>query len=392
MRIVIVSKALVTGAYQRKAEEIARRGVDLTVLVPPFWQDSRGRQEVERVHTAGYTLHVAPIRFNGSFHLHYYPTLSQELARIRPDVLHMDEEPYNLATWLALRAAERLGIPSLFFTWQNIFRPYPLPFRRFEQDNYRRAALALAGSEDAAAVLRRKGCAAPIAVLPQFGVDPEIFSPGPIPATLGDPAQTGEPLRIGYAGGLLPEKGVDLLLAACAGLQGEWQLDLAGGGDEQDALLRLARKLGVAGRVRLAGRLPSAEMPAFYRQLDVLAVPSRTTPAWKEQFGRVLIEAMACAVPVIGSDSGEIPRVLGDAGLVFPEGDVDSLRSRLQWLHDDPAERARLSQAGRTRVLQRYTMARIAEETVARYKEILDFRLPEPPSPWAGDDRHARSA
>ncbi len=381
MRAVMVSKALVTGAYQRKAEEIARLGVELTVLVPPFWQDRRGRQALERAHTAGYTLLAAPMRFNGNFHLHYYPTLGRELARLRPDVLHMDEEPYNLATWLALRHAARLGIPAIFFTWQNILRAYPLPFRRFEQDNYRRAALALAGSEDAAAVLRRKGCAAPIAVLPQFGVDPAIFAPaasdeaGRSAAQPSAPARIDplriDPFRIGYAGGLLPEKGVDLLLRACAGLRGEWQLELAGSGSEEEALLRLARELGVAARVRRVGRLSSAQMPAFYRELDTLAVPSRTTPAWKEQFGRVLIEAMACAVPVIGSDSGEIPHVLGEAGLVFAEGDVEGLRGRLQRLHDSPAERTRLGQAGRAHVLAHYTMARIAEETVRQYARVM---------------------
>jgi len=373
MRVLMVSKALVTGAYQRKAEEIARRGVELTVLIPPDWGDRRGRQQAERAHTAGYTLRVAPVRLNGSFHLHFYPALGRELDRIRPDVLHMDEEPYNLATWLALRAAQRRGIPSIFFTWQNICRTYPQPFRRFEQDNYRRAALALAGSEDAAEVLRRKGCAAPIAVLPQFGVDPEIFAPEPS-AAVNAPASPA-PFRIGYAGGLLPEKGVDLLLRACAGLRGDWRLHLAGGGDEQDTLQHLAAELGVAGRVTWAGRLSSAQMPGFYRRLDALAVPSRTTPAWKEQFGRVLIEAMACAVPVIGSDSGEIPRVIGEAGLVFPEGDAEALRAHLQRLHDDPAERVRLAQAGRARVLERYTMARIAAETVALYKEIAGSRL-----------------
>jgi glycosyltransferase involved in cell wall biosynthesis len=365
MRVVMVSKALVTGAYQRKAEEIARLGVDLTALVPPVWGDRRGRQRLERAHTQGYTLRESPVRFGGNFHLHYYPALGRELARLRPDLLHMDEEPYNLATWLGMRAAQRLGIPALFFTWQNICRPYPPPFRRFEQDNYRRAAHAIAGSEGAAAVLRAKGCAAPITVLPQFGVDPALFSPAP------DAHPPGARFRIGYAGGLLPEKGVDLLLRACAGLQGEWRLHLAGGGGEEAALRRLARDLGVAERVHFAGRLSSTQMPDFYGQLDALALPSRTTPAWKEQFGRVLIEAMACAVPVVGSDSGEIPHVIGDAGLLFPKDDVDALCAQLQRLADDAALRARLGEMGRQRVLERYTMARIAEETVAVYARVL---------------------
>lgn len=360
----MVSKALVVGAYQRKAEEIAKLGVELTVLVPPQWGDRRGRQTLERVHTDGYTLRESPVRFGGNFHLHSYPRLAGELARIRPDVLHMDEEPYNLATWLGLRAARRLGIPSLFFTWQNIQRSYPLPFRRFEQDSYRWAAHALAGSEGAAHVLRAKGCATPITVLPQFGVDPEMFSPAQ-----GLRAEDA-PFTVGYAGGLLPEKGGGDLLRACAGLAGDWRLLLAGEGSAGAALRGLARELAVADRVEFAGRLPSTHMPDFYRRLDAFVLPSRTTPAWKEQFGRVLIEAMACAVPVVGSDSGEIPHVMGEAGLVFPEGDRDALRVHLQRLVDDAALRARLGDAGRARVLERYTMARVAAQTVALYRQL----------------------
>ena len=80
---------------------------------------------------------------------------------------------------MRLRAAARLGIPSLFFTWQNLTRSYPWPFRHFEQANYARAACAIAGNPTAVRVLREKGYAGPVAVIPQFGVDPEIFSPAP---------------------------------------------------------------------------------------------------------------------------------------------------------------------------------------------------------------------
>ena len=143
MRVVMVSKALVVGAYQRKAEELARLGVDLTVLIPPAWNDRRGRQAAERAHTAGYSLRVIPLRLNGSYHLHHYPTLRAELAALRPDVLHMDEEPYNLATFWALRDAAQLGSASVFFTWQNLYRRYPPPFAQMERANYRHAAAAI---------------------------------------------------------------------------------------------------------------------------------------------------------------------------------------------------------------------------------------------------------
>jgi glycosyltransferase involved in cell wall biosynthesis len=364
MRVLMVSKALVVGAYQRKAEEIASLGIDLVVLTPPSWRDRRGEQTMHAVHNSGYTLRTIPLRFNGSFHLHYYPTLAAELRRTTPDLLHMDEEPYNLATWLALRAARRKHVPSLFFTWQNLYKRYPPPFAYFERANYAAANAAIAGNREAADILRRKGCTGEIALIPQFGVDPAIFSPMNIFAT------DAHSLHIGYAGGLLPEKGLDDLLHACAVLRGDWRLSLAGEGSELAALQALAAALGISSHIHFVGRLESTAMPAFYRSLDVFVLPSRTTPSWKEQFGRVLIEAMACERAVVGSDSGEIPHVIDAAGLIFHEGDRTALTAHLQRLLDEPALRRRLGAAARQRVLERFTMAQIAAQTVALYQRL----------------------
>ena len=117
---------------------------------------------------------------------------------------------------------------------------------------------------------------------------------------------------------------------------------MAGGGPQQADLERLAVQLDLGQHVVFLGRVGSTDMPAFFASIDVLVVPSRTMPTWKEQFGRVLVEAMACQTPVIGSDSGEIPHVIGDAGLVFPEGDAQALASHLLRLAGDsgPARRS----------------------------------------------------
>lgn len=364
LRVVMVSKALVTGAYQRKAEEIARLGVELTVFTPPYWRDRRGTQPLEAAHTQGYELRTLPTRRIGDYHLHFYPTLGSALERIRPHVLHMDEEPYNLATWLALRSARRQGIAATFFTWQNLERHYPFPFRRFEQENYRRAPLVIAGSHDAASVLRAKGYAGEVAMIPQFGVDPDIFMPASSVPSDGV-------LRIGYAGALLPEKGVDLLLRACATLTCDWKLILAGEGEAESALREQSASLDIAERVEFRGRVASASMPALYHQMDVLVLPSRTLPNWKEQFGRVLVEAMASGVVPVCSDSGEMAQVVGEAGLVFAEEDWRGIAAHLQRLAESPELRCRLAEVGRARVLERYTMAAIARETVDVYERLV---------------------
>lgn len=364
LRVLMISKACVVGAYQRKLEEIAcYPDINLTVIVPPAWKDVRGMLRLERAHTQGYRLLVEPVRFNGNFHLHYYPTLGQRMAEVSPDIVHIDEEPYNLAAYHTLRIARRRGAKSLFFSWQNIERRYPAPFAQIERWVLDHAEAGIAGTRETADVWRRKGYRGPLAVIPQFGVDPEIFSPDPQP-------RQRDRFVIGYAGRLVAEKGLDLLIRAALGLPGRWLIRLAGDGPERQRLASLAGILNIGGSVEFIGPLASTAMPDFYRGLDALVLPTRTRPGWKEQFGRMLIEGMACGVPVIGARSGAVPEVIGDAGLTFPENDSDALRACLISLIEHPRLRAQLVEAGRRRALERFTQARIAAQTVDVYRAL----------------------
>src|SRR3981081_882467 len=129
MRILIASKILVVASYRRKLGEIA---------APPHGQSPVGRPPppvpepgggpVAREPLTGpqaYDLRVEPIRFNGSYHFFYWPGLGRVLREVRPDLVHLDEEPYNLATAHGTWLAARYGARSLFFTWQNLLRRYP---------------------------------------------------------------------------------------------------------------------------------------------------------------------------------------------------------------------------------------------------------------------------
>ena len=376
MRVTMLSKAVVLGSYQRKLEELARLpDIDLTVLAPPSWRDSRGEARLERIYTEGYQLIEIPIALNGHFHSHFYPGLGKALAAASPDLIHADEEPYNAACWQALRWAASHQCPSIFFTWQNLSRRYPPPFSWIEQYNYRHAAHAIAGNREAKQVLRAKGYAGTISVVPQFGVDAELFDSQSVQPLIARPPQAQ--LVVGYAGGLVPEKGIDTLLRAIAiGSQPEktaanWHVVLAGAGPQQQALQTLSQRLGIAEALSFVGRIASIQMPAFYNSIDVLVLPSRTTQHWKEQFGRVLIEAMACRRPVVGSNSGEIPNVIGDAGYVFPEGNQEALAVLLQRLAQTPALRADLGQRGRRRVLEHYTQEKVALATYRVYRSVV---------------------
>jgi glycosyltransferase involved in cell wall biosynthesis len=367
LRVLIVSKACIVGIYQRKLEEMVLHAPDLslTVIVPPFWQGVGGKTMLERSHTQGYRLEVQPVAFNGAFHTHFYPRLRETIARERPDLIHIDEEPYNFATYHANRLAQRYGSRSLWFSWQNLQRTYPPPFSWMEGYNLRHTDHGLVGSHTAAEVWRSKGYRGPLTVIPQFGVDPESFQPP------GD-REAHASVHFAYVGRLVSEKGVDLFLQALSRLKGPWRATLLGSGPAEPALRDQTAALGLADRVTFVPWLLSAEMPAFYQKIDVLVLPSRSRPNWTEQFGRVLIEAMACEVAVVGAQSGEIPHVIGDAGLTFPEDDVEALIKILDKLIDAPELRETLGQRGRSRVLQQFTQTHVAQATLDVYRQVCD--------------------
>jgi glycosyltransferase involved in cell wall biosynthesis len=143
-----------------------------------------------------------------------------------------------------------------------------------------------------------------------------------------------------------------------------------GDGPEEDALVRLAETLGVRDRVTFLGYIDHAEMPAYLATLDALVLPSETQPDWKEQFGRVIIEALACGTPVVGSDSGAIPGLIHDTdgGLVFPEQDDEALADRLRALVDNPERRRTLARRGREVVLEKYSHSALA----GRFASTID--------------------
>ncbi len=366
LRVLMLSKACIVGTYQRKLEAIAQQGVELVVLVPPAWVDERGTTPLERVHTEGYNLETLPIAFNGNFHLHYYRGLGERIRRFRPDIVHIDEEPYNLATWQTLYHARQAGAKSLFFSWQNITRRYPPPFSWGERWVLEHIDYALVGTNSAAIIWREKGYQGPLAVIPQFGVDLETFKPAASP-----PPE--RPFTIGYFGRLVEEKGVQHLLEAMAQLEpGSWRLRIVGSGPFQSELEAIIARYGITDYVQIDPLVPSTEMPALYQQLDTFVLPSLTRPNWKEQFGRVLIEALASGVPVVGSDSGAIPSVIGDVGWVFPEGDVGVLAFFLKELQANPGLRTVLGEKSRAYVQANFTHQQIATQTVAVYREMVE--------------------
>jgi glycosyltransferase involved in cell wall biosynthesis len=362
MKVFVISHSSVVEGFRRKWAELAKSpGITLTLLVPSCWPE--GGQQVRYVPdsaTGPYRVIGARALFAGIHALHCYPLLPWYLVRHRPDVLHIEEEPWNTVTVVAAAVGRLLGAKVCFFTWENVRRAYPFPLSFFLRLVLRLSHRAVAGSDTARALLRERGFRKPVDVLAQHGIDP-----GPVRT----PANGT--FTVGFAGRLVPEKGVTSLIDAVARLPRPARLLIVGDGPYRAHVVERVRQAGLEERVEMAGAVRHVDMPRHLARMDALVLPSLTTARWREQFGRVLVEAMALGVPVIGSDSGEIPSVIGDAGLVFPEGDSEELARRLEALRDDADFRRAMAERGRKRACTRFTNEVLAERLRAIFDELV---------------------
>jgi glycosyltransferase involved in cell wall biosynthesis len=358
----MVSKSAVVAAHHGRLQELANLGVDLTVIVPPRY----GSQPLEIRHSDSYNIRVLPCWFTPYNHFHFYP------ARIGPidaDLVHLEEEPWSLVTQQFMRLCVKARKPVIFISWQNLYKNYPPPFNFFERYTFAHANAAIAGSREVQSILRAKGFHKP-APITVYGVDPLVFVRRNV-ASLRERFGLENTFVIGFVGRILFDKGIADLVRAFALLPRTCALVIVGDGEFRAEAERLATSLGVESRIRWIPQVHSLDVPNYMSLFDVLVLPSRTMRNWKEQFGRVLIEAMACEAPPIGSSSGEIPNVIDDAGLVFPEGDVTALAGQLRLLFDQPQLLADLRRKGRRRVLEHFTQRKVAEDIVKLYREVL---------------------
>lgn len=245
MRILMISKACVTASYRSKITYMNRAAdIDVGLVVPDHW----GNLPFEPDATdQDYPIYRLPVPFNGQNHFHWYPRLMEIVRDFKPDLVHVDEEHYSVVTAQGVRAAARLGIPSLFFTWQNIFKRYPLPFSTIEQTVFRTTQGAIAGNQDAEQVLRQKGYAKPVAVIPQFGTDLALFGPRDR-GILRAQYHIHQPFVVGYVGRLIEEKGIGDLLHAIGPLMNadrDWGLLVVGIGPYNTTIRDWARTSGL---------------------------------------------------------------------------------------------------------------------------------------------------
>ena len=388
MRILVASHTYIVDLNREKLRALANLepGIEVTVVVPRRWQPGGVQNKtIETQFLQEGSFRVVPVsNFSQKNQglLTFGADLISLLRQFRPQIIQAEQGSKALAYAQFILLNQLLGLKAknVFFTWWNL--PYKLkfPVSLLEGYNLRNTHGIVVGNQDGAEILRQRGYNGAMKVMPQLGVDESRFlrqSQPELAAKLGiEPNE----FVVGFVGRFVEEKGLLTLLSALSGLHDRpWKWLLLGRGPLQSVLMETAAEKGLKDRLILVESVPHDEVPRYINLMSTLVLPSETTykfktltaAGWKEQFGHVLIEAMACGVPVIGSDSGEIPHVIAEAGLVFPEGAVKALQNCLVQLMGDAEKRQKFADLGYQRAMTHYTNKALAKQLLDFYKEIV---------------------
>jgi glycosyltransferase involved in cell wall biosynthesis len=370
VQAIVVSRAAADPTNRAVLKALAGLNWRVTAAVPHRWQ-APGRQEPLLTATGeDGGVRIVPITVKASRGRsgavgggggRWDSRLLRRLFKdVRPDLVHVDAEPTTRVAAAVTGMCRGLNIPSVLVTWESLPRSHTLRERANRTRSLSRLSGLIAGTRLAADLIRTEYPNLPTAVIPDAAPDiPSSITPRP-----------DERFAIAFAGRLIPERGLDLLFLACVKLPCSWSIRVIGTGPEQESLEHLAERLGIASRVTWHGGLPRSARQAIWPEVDCIVVPSRRTTDWVESKTSMLLEAMSHGIAAVGADTGSLPEVIADAGIVVPEGDVDSLTQALERL-SAPRLRHDFGRAARQRVIQHFSPTALAKDMAKGWTRFL---------------------
>lgn len=374
MRVLVISHACVAEDNRAKWEYLAKsKEAEIEIHLPHYWPSWESAYHPIPSRNPNLTIRVNHVFRAGHEDQYFFaPKLSHRMQNGDFDILHVEQGSSAMVYFQALleRNWRSHQTKTCFFTWINWESSLRWPWTIIEPYNLHHSNGAIGGNQEAVDILKRRGFCGKTAVIPQLGVDLHEYSPGNNLAMRKKLGLQG--LVIGFVGRLVEEKGICLLLKSIKKvskkLNSTISLLFLGGGPLETKLAYFRQTEPIC-----LVHVPPVSHQAvrdYLHAMDILVLPSYSTSRWKEQFGHVLIEAMACEIPVIGSDSAAIPEVIGDAGLIFPERDSEKLSQQLQTFIQSAEARKRFGYLGRQRVLKHFTHEEIARQTLAFWKSL----------------------
>ena len=388
MKILVVSHTYIVDLNCEKLKTLSQLAgdIEVTVVVPRRWRPGGVQNKIieskPRQEGSFRVIPVSNFSENNQGLLTFGTDIISLLREFKPQIIQVEQGAKALGYAQLIFLNQLLGLKAknVFFTWWNLPYQVKFPLSVLHGYNLKNTHGLVAGNQDAVDVLQQHGYNGSSIVMPQLGVDETLFRPQAQPELRSELGIQPDEFVVGFVGRFVEEKGILTLGQALAGLKElPWKWLLLGRGELQSVLMEKAVEWGIKDRMIVVESVPHDRVYRYINVMNTLVLPSETTykfktltaAGWKEQFGHVLIEAMASKVPVIGSDSGEIPHVIGDTGLVFPEGDIVALRNCLEQMMEQPELSQKLGNLGYERAISRYTNKALAEELLGFYKELM---------------------
>ncbi len=379
IRILAIGHSYVVALNRALLRQVAADpDFEVTVAAPNRFRSELGEIPFQP-EPPGSPLRVVPmnIRLGRSIYIFGYDghALNRLLANGGFDLVYAWEEPYIYAGFQIARAVARSAPKAVFCfrTAQSLPKRYPPPFNYFERVCLRRADGWVAGAHLVYENSVARGYPAAKGTILTLAVDTALFSPLPEDAKKQIREELGlnSPI-LGFVGRLTAAKGIEVIQRAVEMLEPSrpWSLLFLGSGPCEEDVLRWAGSRGWAGRI-VVKLVEHSAVPRFLAAMDVLLAPSLTTRGWKEQFGRMVIEAFACGVPVIVSDSGELPFLVGDSGWVVPEGQAPALAEAIRAALDMPERREEAIRKGLERA-KTYSTISLGRQFGDYYRKLVE--------------------
>jgi glycosyltransferase involved in cell wall biosynthesis len=357
-RVAVVSHASVLATNRSVYAELQDSGVDVELVVPARWRNEYAPRGfgVDPPGALGRRVHPRRVVGKGHAQRHaYLVRASSLLGDLAPSVVLIEEEPFSIAARQWSRAARRRGIPYGVQVAETLGRHMPGIVAHSRRDVLAHASFVVARSPSAAALAVAWGAV----------VEPDVVAHDVAPVAARPVPEGG--FTIAFVGRLVEEKGIGDLLDATASLEGV-RLLVAGAGPLAD------RVAAASGSVEYLGPVDHDAVGAVYARAHVTCVPSRTTSAWEEQFGRVVVESLVREVPVVATATGGLPWVLSTTGggVLVAERDPAALAGALAALRDEPSTAVALGQAGRRGVLASFATPVVATTLAGVLARVSD--------------------
>ncbi|MGC1245123.1 MAG: hormogonium polysaccharide biosynthesis glycosyltransferase HpsO [Spirulinaceae cyanobacterium] len=388
MKILVASHSYIVDLNCEKLRKLAhlQPNVEVTVVVPKRWKPGGVQNKIiETKYWQDGNFRVVPVANfseNNQALLTFGIDIVKLLREFKPDIIQVEQgaKALGYAQLITLNKLLGLKAKNCFFTWWNLPYQAKFPISVLESYNLNNTDGLISGNQDGVDILREHGYQGAVKVMPQLGVDESLFKPQAQPELAAKLGIESEEFVIGFVGRFVQEKGILTLIKALSKLKEKsWKLLLLGRGELKETLQEKAAIAGIKERLIMVESVPHDAVPYYINLMNTLVLPSETTyefktltaAGWKEQFGHVLIEAMACRVPVVGSDSGEIPHVIGEVGLVFPEGNAEALSKALLSLIEDSTLTKKLANKGYEKAMKQYTNQALAKQQLQFYQNLL---------------------